>query len=295
MLLCFYSLCIASTVFIILMLATASRGAVVALAFGLFAIAISLVVSHRAFSILTVFFSVGRKRYFLPVVGILLILIGTILFAPIGKRFSTIASTEGSTNSRLEIYKVFPAMLVAAPFGWGKNNAAFAYQNYFQAFNDTRRYKHLLSSHVTWLVEHGTLFRVLYIFTWLLIFYYLFKSSPVALGIWVVFGVAALFSHVAGDWRLWILPVISLLLVISKDFYQQKSFPLSCKKVFILAATASGILLSLVVVGHLTNKDKISFKQEKLLINIITEKQATTWFLFPDTRILGESYGKKLR
>ncbi len=131
----------ASAAFAALMVGTASRGAAAALGAGVAA-------AWWAAG----FPRIGGRRLAATIAagtGVVALAVG----GRMGERVGASSPEDGSITSRLAIYGAVPAMMAAAPGGWGRENAAEAYQNWFQAKEDTRIYKHLVSTHGTWMVE----------------------------------------------------------------------------------------------------------------------------------------------
>ncbi|MFZ4780212.1 MAG: hypothetical protein ACOYM3_33060, partial [Terrimicrobiaceae bacterium] len=123
------------------------------------------------------------------------------------QRMSSLSPSEGSTASRIAIYRCVPAMVMAAPGGWEPGRAASAYENWFQDPGDTTTFKNLLSTHATWIVERGILFFVCYAVLWTLALWF---CNPAALGVLVAWGTCCTFSHVGGAWWMWVVPGLAV-------------------------------------------------------------------------------------
>lgn len=259
-----------------LMILTASRGAVVALGAGLLA-------SWGA---------AGCPRLRLSQVGgVVAAMLALGMWAGLGRMGERVAesSTEdGSITCRIEIFKTLPAMLTAAPHGWGRGESAEAYQNWFQDLEDARTYKHLLSTHATWMVERGWGFRMLYVVGWAAVLI-LCGEAPVCLGVWVVYGTAGIFSHVGGDWRLGVLPALALGVavwrrVLGPGWPQVRAWR---RGMF-----ASGVVLVVLTgIGAVTNRG-ISRTADGVEVG---GGSSNVWFFAPDVAVLGKSYGKVVR
>jgi len=123
---------------------------------------------------------------------------------------------DRSITNRMTLWKAAPTMMADAPGGWGVGNAGKAYMQWYQPLDRTERYRTLVNSHLTWLVEVGWPLRFSYLSGWLAVL--LLCGSGIAtrwtavpLGIWAVFGTAAVFSSVAESPWLWVMPVAALL------------------------------------------------------------------------------------
>jgi len=266
----------ASACFAGLMVMTASRGAVVALVAGL----------------LAVWWTAGRPRakgwQMVGLAGVALLLGIFAGSSRMGSRVAGSSAEEGSITSRLAIFQEVPAMLAAAPAGWGAGQSADAYQNWFQAPEDARTYKHLLSTHATWLVERGWGFRFAYILGWVLVVMVCWKT-PGALGAWVAFGVAGIFSHVGGDWRLWVVPGLALGFAAWASARMMR-WP-ECRSWRNALAVALSLTVLLYISGQAVNRGIFSGRGFVKVGSGMPGK----WFFAPDRSVLGAAYGKVVR
>lgn len=269
---------LASVAFAVMMIMTASRGAVVALGSGA----------------LSAWWSAGfPKPKGWMAVGIGSVFCGLFLLAASGRMGTRIMESspeDGSITSRLAIYGTIPSMLVAAPGGWGLGKSAETYENWFQSQEDTRHYKHLISTHVTWMVERGWGFRLIYVLGWIVALI-LCGRIPIALGIWVCWGVAAGFSHVGQDWRLWIIPGSALLAALLTRM-TARCWPGIRAWSFAAIGAIFGIAV-LSVVGKWQNRaPRIVFDGAVVFVG---DKTPSRWFYAPDKAVMGATYGKMLR
>lgn len=130
-----------------------------------------------------------------------------------------IIQEDRSITNRLAIWEMAPQMMRDAPGGWGIGNSGNAYCQWYQPLDRTEGYRTLVNSHLTWLVELGLLGRYAYLLFWLVVLTLCIPSSKqlwlaIPLGIWIIFGTSAVFSSVAESKPLWILPLLSLVVVI---------------------------------------------------------------------------------
>ena len=119
-------------------------------------------------------------------------------------------------TNRLKIWREVPSKLWDAPGGWGSGNSASAYSEWYQNLEHNERYLHLVSSHLTWLVELGWFGRLFYVLRWLMLVAFCMPQPgwfSVVMGLWVAFLVASAFSAVAHEPTLWTLPLAGLCLV----------------------------------------------------------------------------------
>lgn len=259
-----------------LLVATASRGGVIALLAGLAACWVAA--------------GCPRPKV-AQVIGIAVaagLLFATALWSRMGERVADSSASDGSITARVAIWQEFPAMLTASPGGWGLGNAAQAYQNWFQSPDDTRTYKHLVSTHATWMVEQGWILRVAYLFA-LAAILLLCWDVPVALGVWAAFVVAGIFSHVGADWRLWVPPGASLLFVLLVRFRGSR-WPRAWAWAGCLAVAVFGAAL-LWSMGHFLDR-KIWDRGWGVVVG---SGEPKTWIFSPSPAVLGRSYGKVVR
>ena len=263
-------------VFSVLLVTTASRGGALALVAGL-----AICWAAAGFP-----WPTGRRMVAVGLAfGLVAIAAGG---SRMGERVAGSSAAEGSITARSEIWRAFPAMLVASPRGWGRGNAAEAYQSWFQEIEDTRTYKHLVSTHITWMVERGWGFRVVYLLVWVVVFL-LCWEVPAALGVWTAFFVAGVFSHVGLDWRLWIVPAVSLLEALASRT-KRKRWPVRRHWLGALTvATAGTVLLG-----------GVGAVQDRGIFDLgwgvrVGRGEPEVWYLAPSPAVLGVNYGKTLR
>lgn len=271
---------ILSGVFFSCLLLTASRGALIGLAIG----------SFGAWWVAG--FPIARttkKRW--VIVGIVAVI---ILFVGLGgkalHRISTLSSSEGSTVSRIGVYRCVPAMLMAAPGGWGRGHGAEAYENWFQDVNSHTSFKNLLSTHATWIVEFGFPFFFFYLIGWGLALL-MSRADPISFAVILSWVISCSFSHVGKVWWMWLLPLAALGVACIRR-WKRKEWP-----GILQWGSAGGLIvlvgLLLVLVGMLGSpKPRVSYDGSVVKIG---GQAPTIWFLTPDASVLGSDYGKSLR
>lgn len=77
------------------------------------------------------------------------------------------AAGDASIANRLSLWRAAPAMIADAPDGWGEGRAGPEYGRWYQNPAHSQPYRVLVSSHLTFLAEHGNLARTLYLFSWI--------------------------------------------------------------------------------------------------------------------------------
>lgn len=205
-----------------------------------------------------------------------------------------IITQDMSIINRLTIWSVTPAMMADAPSGWGLGNASNAYQQWYQPLENVERYKNLINSHLTWMVELGWPFRFAYIFGWLAVFCLLFPNvrrryTSVFFGVWLSFFVSAFFSAIADNIILWVVPLICLVAASAclKGIFFEGTVFLRLRRAAIGSLVACLILL---VVGKFRSSG-LSGSQE----GVIFGQQKPTAFIFYDQSTMGSSYGQSIR
>lgn len=188
-------------VFAGLLLYTHSRGSLLAFLVGFAVLAVPSVI--RRFSLKGVLGAVG-------VVAVVAILLAAGVF---GERFGSemFAVDEGNIQ-RLRCWAAAPRMMADAPGGWGEN-CGRAYCDWYQAVDDTHSLRWLVNSHLTWMVEYGSVFGYCYVFAWMAAAFLLWRCrrsryASAAAAQWALLFVSLWFSTVGIFVSLWVLPVL---------------------------------------------------------------------------------------
>lgn len=152
----------------VLVLTTASRGAMVAL--------VAAAVIRLGYAAMRRFRkpqgkTTGSRSGAFPIRSLALLsaalLGGALVLTPLGSRLQEgISGSDPSVQIRTAILGDLPEMMVSAPAGWGSGKAAHAWQNWFEPVGGSENLRHLLSSHATWLVEWPWTGRIAYLFGW---------------------------------------------------------------------------------------------------------------------------------
>ena len=218
-----------------------------------------------------------------------------ILYAKAEMRYGQGLFTEDqSIKSRLIIWKKFPEMLAAAPWGWGWGKAGDAYTQWFQPTDQSINYLNLVNSHFTWMAEGGWLASALYLSTWMIVLLLCWPSAeiglnPVPLATWTAFGIAACFSHVEESIWLWILPLAALSFAVWKRL-QARQWPA-------LSGVGLGAVMSVCIVAGL-----ILIGWAGTVVPIQATSRAVTLgqgpvlnVIFVDRDVMGKLYGHAFR
>lgn len=204
-------------------------------------------------------------------------------------------SADASIGNRLEIWRAVPQMMADAPAGWGVGKAGEAYMGWYQPLRSHERYRTLVSSHLTWLVELGLWGRMGYCAGWLLalglgLWRWRRKGEPLPFAVWIGFGIAAAFSSVAESPVLWLVPAVAAVPAV-RDFVREAN----CRSGWVLsAAVAWGALLPLALMwcGALRSDGKIARRGDVLTYGT---RRPETWIV-SDLKVMGGgAYGRALR
>jgi hypothetical protein len=262
-------------VLFIAVLLTASRAALLGLVIGGFA---SWFLAGR---------SLPLKNGLVWLLSLLLLMSCLFLGSKSFRRISEISTSEPSTASRLTIYSKIPSMLLAAPGGWGQENAARAYENWFQDSRDTTGFKNLLSTHGTWAVEWGMGFLVCYIALWCVA---LWVCTPLAFGALTCWGICAALSHVGVFWWMWAIPVLVVLASLWSHG-KNSCFPGFSKLICLSAAAFLTLGASFWLALSGAPAKPVRFSNNVLIWG---DGSPSLWLVRPDPAVFGKAPGKSL-
>ena len=191
---------------------------------------------------------VGRR--WIPALLAACMLVGAAVWTGFAGRVANSSPTsDASVGNRLAIWRNVPCMMVDAPGGWGRGAAGDAFMGWYQPLDRTERYRTLVNSHFTWLVEWGWCGRFALVWAWLLAFgagiaRWRTRGDPLPLAVWAAFAAAAFFSSVAEEWIVWVVPVAALVPAV----WTLCTAKGTRRAVFVVTLVASGVLLSACVV-----------------------------------------------
>lgn len=234
-----------------------------------------------------------RRPRLIGIIVVFWILVGAALVLKANERYSQgIVQEDRSISSRFEIWRSAPAMMVDSPSGWGLGHAADSYVQWYQPIEIGDRYKSLINSHLTWLVEFGWPLRLLYIFGWASVFFICWPSQKarwraVAVAVWLCFFVAAFFSSVAEEPTMWVIPALFFIAAIV-DRLVRKDFPSPVLWVIPGGATAAVVL----AIWFLGQRSSALHASQNMVI--LGSKEPTTWIVY-DPTTMGNLYGKSIR
>ncbi len=224
-----------------------------------------------------------------------LFIIGTSVWLKTYTRYAEgVVQEDPSIANRLSLWRVSPRMMVDAPLGWGLGNSGKAYMQWYQPLDRHEKYRTLVNSHATWLVEFGWPMRFIYIWGWLAILAITFPTferpwTAIPFGIWVAFFVGSFFSSVAESFWLWIVPICGLFAALCDRWHSARWPRISTW----LPLTGVPILLltALALTGSLSANPKIVASEKTITIG---QGEPKVW-LFVDPQIIGTDFGRLLR
>ena len=188
---------------------------------------------------------------------------------------------DASVDNRLVIWKNVPRMIADSPDGWGKGQSGNAYMNWYQPLDMNERYRTLVSCPLSHLTENGnfgrfTAFTCAFLLAGVLLAHLKKKSDAVPLAVWSTFFTASLFSTVAENRILWILPLATLLSI--------RCFP---RRLFLLAPLCAAFSLAalhtLALLGDRTGVS-LSYNRSENRLTIGDENPAK-WMLYDEKTI----------
>jgi len=200
---------------------------------------------------------------------------------------------DRSVTNRIVLWQAAPAMMADAPWGWGIGNAGRAYMRWYQPVDRCERYRTLVNSHLTWLVELGWPLRFLYLCGWMAIFLLCGAKAgsqwrTVPCGIWAAFATASSFSSVAESPWLWVVPMAALLAVFASRARSGQWPPFG--NWLRVAALSVLFCVSLWAAGRLEGS-RINGGRDRVVMGSGTPM---VW-LVADEESLGETFAKTLR
>lgn len=225
---------------------------------------------------------------------------GIIVSGLAGDRFTKglVIAASDSDSLRLNIMKAAPQMMVDSPSGWGFGMSGAAYSNWYQPPTELRVVRTLVNSHLTWLVELGWVGRTLYAGGLLALMLMLLVAakrgaSPVPAALFAALFVAGIFNSVMEAPTLWIVPVVSLALLLSPSGRQAFS-KRSLFVCLLLGVAFGGAAMGSVAYLGSRGAEGPRLHAEKGRV-IVNGDSADTWVV-DDGTVLGQAFvGRELR
>jgi hypothetical protein len=203
-------------------------------------------------------------------------------------------SDDPSINSRFFVWRHFPEMLAAAPWGWGWGLAGDAYTQWYQPADQSINYLNLLNSHLSWMAEGGWGFSLFYMCGWFAVMLLCWPGREgtmrgVPLAVWTAFGVGGFFSQVEDSVWLWIIPLLLLVLVIC-DRTRRKTWP-AWRSVAVGDSVCACVVAGLIGAGCATAMPSIDMENATIIIG----HGANKTLIYIDRDVMGKLYGHTLR
>ena len=187
-----------------------------------------------------------RLRRLLPALLLAVVLAGAAVCTGFAGRLAhSMPSDDASVGNRLAVWRAVPAMIVDAPGGWGLGNAGDEYMGWYQPLDRYERYRTLVNSHFTWLVEFGWAGRLAYVcglmlFIGMGIVRLKVRGDPLPLAVAAGFVAAAFFSSVAEEWLVCAIPLAMLLPMLRTFLFEAT---VRTRRVALTSALLAGVLL----------------------------------------------------
>ena len=196
----------------------------------------------------------GKLRRLLPAILLFAMLaVAAMCTGFAGRMANSLPADDASVGNRLAIWRSVPVMVVDAPGGWGLGSSGCEYMSWYQSLDRHERYRTLVNSHLTWLVELGWAGRMAYtcgilLFLGMGIVRLKVHGDPLPLAVSASFIASAFFSSVAEEWLVCVVP-LAMLVPLLKTFALEATARMRC--VSLAAALFAGCLLlgGVVVLG----------------------------------------------
>lgn len=202
-----------------------------------------------------------------------------------------VVQEDRSISNRLELWKYAPAMMLDAPGGWGIGNSGKAFMEWYQPLDRHEPYRTMVNSHLTWLVEFGWVGRFLYLAGWVAVFLLCLPDArarwlAIPFGVWLAFLVSAIFSSVAEEPWVWVVPG---LLLFAAVVWRIKSAVWPRPAAWIASPVAAALALFLIpVIGRGTDVQRVESA-------VIFGNGSPSVWVVADEKVLGANYGRTLR
>lgn len=225
-------------------------------------------------------------------ISTLTLLLATVCLKAHERCSPKVLQTDRSITNRIELWKIAPRMMVDAPTGWGLGNSGRAYMQWYQSVNRSEQYRTMVSSHLTWLVEFGWPMRFLYVLSLAIVFLICWPTPggtvrTIALGVWVAFATAAVFSTVAESPWLWVVPIASLAAALW-DRVKHRQWP---KPLWWSFPAGVAVVTNVVFILCGSTRSEVQGSPVRVIVGW---GEPLTW-LVADSTIVGRYYGKVFR
>ena len=218
-----------------------------------------------------------------------------------GRMVHSSPSADASVGNRLVIWRSVPAMIVDAPGGWGRGTAGDAFMGWYQPLDSYTRYRTLVNSHFTWLVEMGWPGRLCYVcgLAFLLAMGFVrlkTRGDPIPLAVLTGFATSACFSSVAEDWIVCAIP-LAIALPTLKSFAFDATTRMRCVSAATAILVGCALLGAIAVTGAAYRPaGSIPLRKSPDGTRIVVgEGTPSAWVVCDPTTMGGPAFGRRLR
>ena len=211
--------------------------------------------------------------------------------------------TDASAGNRLIIWKYAAQMMVDAPGGWGAGQAGAAYMSWYQPLDRREYYRTLVNSPLTYLVESGWgrrwLAAALSILLGLVLVRRMKNGDALPAAIWICFSVSAVFSTVAENRLVWVIPVLVLLpAAMSFARSPRRTGKAAVGSILIAAGVsavgAAAVCAAVTLFALMTDGTQIGLSRDGRRL-IVGDGSPKSWIVYDAEALGGGSYGRTLR
>ena len=243
-----------------------------------------------------------KLRRWIPALLVMLVIAGAALWTGFaGRMVHSAPSADASVGNRIAIWRSVPTMMVDAPGGWGLGNAGDAYMGWYQPLNSHARYRTLVNSHFTWLVEMGWMGRIGYVCGLALLFAMgivrlRVRGDPIPLAVLTSFATSAFFSSVAEEWLVCAVPLL-LTLPALKSFVFDATMRMRWISVAAALLAGCSMLGAAAVAGTAFRPaDAIPLRKSPDGTRIVVgDGTPTAWVVCDPMSMGGPAFGRNLR
>ena len=218
----------------------------------------------------------------------------SVRMGDVGRLVYGVSGEDRSVGNRIELWRSVPRMLRDAPFGWGIGKSGEVYRQWYQPLDRDERYRTLVNSHLTWIVETGIIGGVVWSLGWgiVLAFGFLvgrYRGGWLCWSEWTALFGTALFSSVCESWTLWVIPVAVLGRTLVKEGRMFKHALVGGVWLTVCLGCVAGVSLGFLVGDGETLIGKRGY-------GILVGRSRPLFWLVPDSSVLGgETYPREIR
>lgn len=240
----------------------------------------------------------GRRLRLLCCAAACLVLVLVSLRIGFAERLAHgIGGVDRSVANRTTLWSAVPQMVRDAPLGWGTGKSGEAYMQWYQPLDRQERYRTLVSSHLTVVVEFGVVGGLV----WVLLWAFLLRSGFcfgredgfwLCLAEWSALCVAGAFSSVCEDWTLWVVPALVLVAVSARYPQTLKVSLADCSCFRYLSLVCFTYAVGMMAVAAVSPETGVRRRGGRTLVGTGTR---AVW-LVPDDAVLGgRMYPREVR